>query len=59
MKIRIRRNLFETNSSTTHSLTICTQEDYDKFKAGKLYYCCGKLKTEEGIKDEFKKDDGV
>ena len=28
----IRRNVFETNSSSTHSLCICTQEEYDKWK---------------------------
>ena len=27
--ISVRRNTFETNSSSTHSLTICSQEEYD------------------------------
>lgn len=37
--ISIRRNVFETNSSSTHSICICTEEDYKKWKEGeKLWY---------------------
>lgn len=32
MKKVIRRSTFETNSSSTHSLTIMTQEKWDEFK---------------------------
>ena len=35
--IRIRRNDFETNSSSTHSLVMCTKDDYIKFKQYKVY----------------------
>lgn len=35
-KIQIRRGVFETNSSSTHSLTICSKEDFEKFKNGEL-----------------------
>ena len=35
--IKIRRNVFETNSSSTHSLTMCTKEDYNKFADYKAY----------------------
>lgn len=34
----IRRNVFETNSSSTHSLCICTQEEYDKWKNKEAIY---------------------
>ena len=34
MKITIRRGVFETNSSSTHSLTICTNESYEKWIKG-------------------------
>ena len=34
MKITIRRGVFETNSSSTHSLTICTNESYEKKFSG-------------------------
>lgn len=35
---QIRHSVFETNSSSTHSLTIVTEEEYAKFKAGELAY---------------------
>ena len=38
MKIQIRRGIFETNSSSTHSLTMCTDNDFDKWKNGELVY---------------------
>lgn len=34
MKKQIRMGVFETNSSMTHALTICTKEEYDKWKNG-------------------------
>jgi hypothetical protein len=34
MKKQIRMGVFETNSSMTHALTICTQEEYDKWQNG-------------------------
>ena len=37
IKRQIRRGVFETNSSSTHSITMCSQEEYDKFKNGELY----------------------
>jgi hypothetical protein len=33
----IRLGVFETNSSNTHSLTICLKEDYEKWKNGELF----------------------
>lgn len=38
MKIQIRRGLFETNSSSVHSLTMVSESDYDKWKNGELVY---------------------
>lgn len=34
MKRQIRRVVFETNSSSTHSLTMCLKSDYDKWLKG-------------------------
>ena len=34
----IRFRVFETNSSSTHSLCICTAEEYEKFGRGELLY---------------------
>lgn len=38
MKIQVRRGVFETNSSSVHTLCICSADDYDKWKNGKLFY---------------------
>ena len=35
----VRRETFETNSSSTHSITMCSESDFDKWKNGELYYC--------------------
>ena len=35
--IQIRKNTFETNSSSTHSITISTASEFRDLKAGKLY----------------------
>lgn len=37
MKKIIRKNTFETNSSSTHSLTICTAEQWNEFKTTDKY----------------------
>lgn len=34
--IQVRHNIFETNSSSTHSLVIISKEDWKKFKNNKL-----------------------
>ena len=38
MKKNIRFNVFETNSSSVHSLCICTEEKFDAWKKGEIYY---------------------
>lgn len=35
--IQIRRAIFETNSSSTHSLVMCSKKEYEDFNNGKLY----------------------
>lgn len=34
---QIRRGVFETNSSSVHSITMCMKDDYDKWKNGEVY----------------------
>ncbi|MGL4210002.1 MAG: hypothetical protein ACRCRT_00505 [Cetobacterium somerae] len=56
MKTQIRRQVFESNSSSTHSLTMCLEQDYDKWEAGELFFKSGwgsdeKFVTPEDIKD--------
>ena len=36
MKTQIRRGVFETNSSSVHTLAITTNTNWDKFKKGEL-----------------------
>lgn len=38
MKEQIRHGVFESNSSSTHSLTLCTQEEFDAWKKGNLLF---------------------
>ena len=35
---QIRRNVFETNSSSTHSIAICIKSEFDKWVNGELFY---------------------
>ena len=34
--IQIRQNIFETNSSSTHTLVICTEDEFKKFNNDEL-----------------------
>lgn len=38
---QIRRGVFETNSSSTHSLTMMMKSDYERWHKDKLYLCKG------------------
>lgn len=38
MKIQVRNGVFETNSSSIHSITMCSESDYEKWKNGEIYY---------------------
>ena len=42
---KIRIGTFETNSSSTHSITMCMKDDYKKFKNGEMYLYDEKLIT--------------
>ena len=35
---QMRRNVFETNSSSTHSITMCSKDEYERWKNGELYF---------------------
>lgn len=53
MKKQIRFGIFETNSSSTHSLTIFTDEQYKKWLAGDLY--CSTWGNNFITKEEYEK----
>lgn len=38
MKRQVRKGVFETNSSSTHSLTICSLEEYERWKNGEILF---------------------
>ena len=38
MKKQIRRGVFETNSSSVHSLTMCSAEEYKKWENGEILF---------------------
>ena len=38
MKRQIRRGVFETNSSSVHSLTMCMESDFNKWVVGELVW---------------------
>lgn len=58
MKQTIRYNTFETNSSSTHSCVICSDEIFEKWKSGEVFVddWNGTFHTREEIKQEFKKE---
>lgn len=55
MKRQIRRGVFETNSSSVHSLTMCTQSDYEKWKDGEFIYdyLYRKLISNDELDDDY------
>lgn len=38
MKKQIRMGVFETNSSLCHALSICTEEEFEKWKNGDVWW---------------------
>lgn len=52
--IKVRQGIFETNSSSTHSITMCTASDYEKWKNGEMYYDIWdeKLVPKEDVENE-------
>lgn len=58
MKKQVRFGVFETNSSSTHSLVICDKETFDKWKSGELLFDRWEEKFKEGyqLTDKDKKD---
>lgn len=47
MIFQIRPNVFETNSSSTHSLNICTEKEYDDWKNDSRIYFCENVPRDE------------
>lgn len=58
--IQVRRNVFETNSSSTHSITICTEDEYEMWKRGEVYWSrySEKFVSKEEVEEGFNKTKG-
>ena len=51
---QIRRNVFETNSSSTHSLTMVNSDDYSKWQKGDFYLNESWMSSDsEYVKEKF------
>lgn len=35
--LQVRQGVFETNSSSTHSITMCMKSDFEKWKKGEMF----------------------
>ena len=49
----VRLCTFETNSSSTHAICMCTAADYEKFKNMELFLHWETLQTAEELYEEF------
>ena len=56
MRRQIRRGVFETNSSSVHSITMCSGDTYSKWESGELYkhHYGNRFATREEIIGELK-----
>ena len=59
--IQIRQNIFETNSSSVHSITLCSEDEFQKWKNGEIFFdrCKEKfltLKEAEEVKKEQERE---
>ena len=55
MKQTIRFGLFETNSSSVHTMTICTAEEYSKWRSGEFLWNGGSFYTKEEAFEDIKR----
>lgn len=56
---QIRRNVFETNSSSVHSITMCLEDIYDKWMNEEVYFYDSHYKLPEGRDQFFTWDDMI
>lgn len=56
MKRQVRRGVFETNSSSVHSLTMCSSDEYEKWKNEEILFWQdeNKFATKQEIIEELK-----
>jgi hypothetical protein len=44
MKVQVRQGVFETNSSSTHAVSVCTLSEWEEYRNGKLWLNMSSLK---------------
>ena len=44
MKVQVRQGVFETNSSSTHAVSVCTLSEWEDYRNGKLWLNMDSLK---------------
>lgn len=49
---QIRRGVFETNSSSVHSITMCTGEEFEKFRSGNVLHVRDAWCLPDGYEDK-------
>lgn len=37
MKVQVRQGVFDTNSSSTHAVSVCTKSQWEDYKSGKVW----------------------
>ena len=60
--LQIRRGVFETNSSSTHSISICKKFEYDAWVRGEVYLndgWWGKVENEDKNKKFLTKEEAM
>ena len=55
--VTVRHGVFETNSSSTHSITMCLETIYDKWQNDELYFYDSTYKLPKGRDQFFTWDD--
>lgn len=56
--LQVRKSVFETNSSSVHSLTMCSNSEYERWEKGELlFYWSDFVPVEEAVKqvEEYRK----
>ena len=44
MKVQVRQSVFETNSSSTHAVSVCTLSEWEEYRNGRLWLNMSSLK---------------
>lgn len=57
MKLQVRTGIFETNSSSTHAMTMCLESDWNAFLKGEKVINRYSLKLYDSVEEGMKKED--